>query len=61
MRNLCQYPISEDEVKKELDDIQIVVDRNSPIGNMSPVIRACIKQFIEKPEIMKILLEDIKV
>ena len=61
MRWLLKYPITEDEVKKELDDIQIEVGPNSPIGNISPMVRRGIKVFIEKPEVMAQLLEDLKV
>jgi hypothetical protein len=61
MRWLTKYPITADEVRYELDAIQIHVGPDSPVGSISPVVRSCIKTFFDVPENMDALVEHMKV
>jgi hypothetical protein len=60
MRWLQKYPITAEEVMRELNEIQLPVGPNSPIGSISPLIRHQLREYFKNPENMEHLLELLK-
>jgi len=61
MRWLTKYPITPAEIERELEEIQIVVGPDSPVGDIRPMIRRGIQTFFADVQNMAKLVDHLKV
>lgn len=63
MRNIAEYPITQDEVVNVLKRyLPLEFDpQKHGIGNLDPMIGARINAFINRPEIMDQLIDSMKI